>query len=105
MSPNELVSTAGLIAILSMTAMTYLMRVAGFWLMGHVPITARVRRMLEALPGSVVVAIVLPAAMKAGASAFVGLAAVIAVMIASRSQFLAVAAGVGVVALVRAFGI
>ena len=33
-----------------MAAATYLMRVGGFWLMGHVPLTARMRKMLEALP-------------------------------------------------------
>ena len=43
-------------AILAMGAVTYSIRAGGFWLMGHVPLTARVRRMLEALPGTVVVA-------------------------------------------------
>ena len=59
MSPSD--GEAGILAaILTMAAATYAMRAGGFWLMGHVPLTARVRRMLEALPGSVVVATVLP---------------------------------------------
>ena len=46
MSRNELFSSAAVGAILAMAAATYLMRVGGFWLMGHVPLTARMRRML-----------------------------------------------------------
>jgi len=42
--------------ILAMALATYFTRVAGFWLMAHVPMTARVRRMLETLPGAIVVA-------------------------------------------------
>ena len=52
--------------ILAMAVATYLTRVSGFWLMGHVPLTARLRRMLEALPGAVVAATVLPIVMKTG---------------------------------------
>jgi uncharacterized membrane protein len=101
---NELFSWPAIAAILAMTAMTYLMRAGGFWLMAHVPITRRVRRMLEALPGSVVVAIVLPGVVKAGFPAYAGVAAVTAIMIATGNQFLGVFGAVGVVALVRYFG-
>ena len=31
-------------AILAMAIATYLTRISGFWLMGHVPLTARLRR-------------------------------------------------------------
>lgn len=105
MNANEFISTPAFIAILGMTAMTYLMRAGGFWLMAHVPITQRVRRMLEALPGSVVVAIVLPGIVKAGLPAYAGLAGVLAIMIATGNQFLGVAVGVGLVALARYFGL
>ncbi len=43
-------------AILAMAVATYAMRATGFWLMARVPVTPRLRRMLDALPGSVVVA-------------------------------------------------
>ena len=39
--------------ILAMALATYFTRVAGFWLMAHVPMTVRVRRMLETLPGAI----------------------------------------------------
>lgn len=101
---NELFSGPAIAAILAMTAMTYLMRAGGFWLMAHVPITQRVRRMLEALPGSVVVAIVLPGVVKSGISGYAGIAAVIALMAMTGNQFLGVFGAVGLVALVRYFG-
>jgi len=105
MNPNEWFSGPAIAAILGMTAMTYLMRAGGFWLMGHVPITPRVRRMLDALPGSVVVAIVLPAVVKSGLSAYAGIVGVIAMMIATGNQFLAIGFGVGTVILVRYLGL
>ena len=43
-----------LAAIAAMAAATYSMRAGGFWLMTHVPLTPFVRRMLAALPGSVI---------------------------------------------------
>ena len=58
--------SAPFIAILAMALATYLTRVAGFWLMGHVPMTPRVRRMLETLPGAIVVATVVPLVVKGG---------------------------------------
>lgn len=62
-------------AILAMTATTYFCRSVGYFLMGYVPLTVRVRRGLEALPGAVVVSIVIPGAIAAGPA---GVAAVLA---------------------------
>ena len=90
-----------LVAIVAMAAATLLMRALGFWLMGYVPLTARVRRMLEALPGSIVVAAVLPIAAKSGPVVMIAIAAALAAMIARRNELLAMAAGVAVAALAR----
>jgi uncharacterized membrane protein len=89
-------------AILAMAVATYLSRAGGFWLMGHVRITPRVRRMLDALPGALVAALVVPLAVRSGPAAMLALAAAAGVMIASRNEFLAVAAGVAVAAGLRA---
>jgi uncharacterized membrane protein len=94
-----------LLAILVMAIATMLMRIGGFWLMAHVPLTARVRRMLEALPGSIVVAIVLPIVAKSGPVAVLAIVAAAAVMFLRRNAFLAVAAGMMVAALARYAGI
>jgi uncharacterized membrane protein len=90
------------LAILAMAAATYPMRAGGFWLMGHVPLTPRVQRMLEALPGSVVVATVLPIVAREGVSAALAIIAAAAVMLLWRRDFLAVLGGMAMAVLVRA---
>jgi len=94
-----------LAAILAMAAATYLMRAGGFWLMAHIPMTRRVRQMLEALPGSIVAATVLPVAVKSGPSGLTAIAAVALVMALRGNEFLAIAAGLLVAAALRACGL
>ncbi len=91
--------------LLAMAALTLVLRLAGFWMMAHVPLTGRVRRMLEALPGSVIMATVLPVAVKGGPVTMLAVAAALAVMILRRNDFLAVATGMAVAAGLRAFGV
>jgi uncharacterized membrane protein len=91
-------------AILAMALTTHLIRFGGYWMMGHVPLTPRIRRMLDALPGSVVAATILPIVAKSGAPAMLAIVAVVAVMAWRRNDFLAVAVGIGLVALARAGG-
>ena len=57
------------LVIAAMAAVTYLTRIGGFIVMGYVPLTRRVRAFLQALPGAVVVAIVLPIVVKDGGPA------------------------------------
>jgi uncharacterized membrane protein len=95
----------GLLAIVVMAATTFAMRAVGFWAMGHFPLTLRRRRMLEALPGSIVTAAVLPIAAKSGWAAVLAIAAALAVMIVYRNELLAIGVGVLVAALARSGGI
>jgi uncharacterized membrane protein len=95
----------GLVAIVVMAATTFVMRAVGFWAMGHVPLTPRMRRMLEALPGSIVAAAVLPIAAKSGPSALLAIATAITVMVLWRHELLAIGVGVVVAALARGSGI
>ena len=104
MSTTEPASLA-VLAIVVMAGATYLMRAGGFWMMGHVPLTARVRRMLEALPGSIVAAIVLPIVVKSGPAAVVAIAAAAAIMIVRRNELLAIAVAVALAAMARSAGI
>ena len=99
----ELGAYGTLAAILAMAAATYAMRAGGFWLMGHVPLTPRVRRMLEALPGAVVVATVLPIAVREGLPAALAIAAACAAMVVRRNDLFAVLVGMAVAALTRAW--
>jgi uncharacterized membrane protein len=92
-------------AIAAMAAVTYAMRAGGFWIMGRVPLTARVQRMLAALPGSIVAATVLPLMVNGGAVVGLAVGAGVAVMLTLRNDFLAVAAGMVVAAIARAAGL
>lgn len=91
-------------AIAAMTAVTAFSRFAGFWMMGRVTLTPRILRMLEALPGSVVAALIVPVVAKDGLPAGVAMVAVALLMIWRRNEFLALAAGIAVAAGIRALG-
>jgi uncharacterized membrane protein len=101
---NDPVEPGVLLAILAMAGATYLTRISGFWLMSYVPLTPRLRRMLSALPGSVVVATVLPIVVRGGAPAVLAVVVCLVVMMTRRNEFLAVAAGMGAAAGARALG-
>jgi uncharacterized membrane protein len=70
--------------------------------MGYVPLTRRVRAFLQALPGAVVVAIVLPIAVNGGLPAALAMVITLAVMAWRKNDLLAVVCGVAAAALVRA---
>lgn len=90
--------------IAAMALATYFTRVVGFWAMGHVPMTLRVRRMLETLPGAIVVATIVPLMVRAGVPGLIGIAVTFASMVLRRNEFLAVALGMASVSLARALG-
>jgi uncharacterized membrane protein len=100
---NDLGGAGTLAAILAMAAVTYPMRAGGYWLMAQVPLTARLRRVLEALPGAVVVATVLPILVREGLPAVLAIAAAGVAMMIRRNDFLAVIAGMTVAAAARAW--
>ena len=93
------------LAILAMAAATYACRASGALLMRRVRLTPRVERALRALPGSIIVATVLPIAAQSGLSAFAGLSANLAVMSATRSDLAALAGGLAAVMLARGAGL
>jgi uncharacterized membrane protein len=93
------------LAILAMTVATYLCRASGVVLMSRVRITPRVERALRALPGSIVMATILPIASDGGVPAIAGLAATVAVMSLARIELPAIAAGLGTIGLLRALGL
>ena|SRR5690349_14992530 len=100
-----MIEPLGALAIVAMAATVLLIRAGGFWLMGHVTVTPRVRRMLEALPGSIVAAIVLPVIAKIGPVAAIAAVAAAALMILVRNELVAVIAGVLVGVAARAAGL
>ena len=73
--------------------------------MGHVPMTRRVRRMLEVLPGAIMVATVVPLIVaRRRAVALIAVAVALASMILRRNEFLAVGLGLAFARAGRATG-
>jgi len=104
-SADLLAGPAGSVAAIGlMAAVTYLCRVSGVLLMSRVRMTPAVERGLRALPGSIVVAIVLPVGVQAGPSALAGLAASVLAMRFVGHELAALVAGLSVVAALRALG-
>lgn len=91
-------------AILASALVTYLIRIGGYWLMGRLPIGPRMARALEALPGSIFVAAVLPIAVRAGAPGIAAALAAGLTMLIARRDWLAIFLGLGAGALTRAAG-
>jgi uncharacterized membrane protein len=102
---NNLVRGDVMLAIAVMTAVTVALRLGGFWLMGYVTVTPRVRRMLAALPGSVIAAAVLPVVALEGTVALLAVLAAMLAMYLTRSDIVAVLVGVAIAALARFSGL
>ena len=92
-------------AISGMMLATYACRAGGFWLMEHVPLTARVKRGLAALPGSIVMAIVIPLSLRGGLPAAIGITLAFLTMLRVRNEFISLLVGLGAVAAARAAGL
>jgi uncharacterized membrane protein len=101
---NEALTHGPLIAILAMAAATLATRFAGYWLMGHIPMTRRVRRCLEILPGAIMAAIVVPIVAKVGVVALFAIIVAMVSMILRRNEFVAVGFALVTAALLRAYG-
>jgi uncharacterized membrane protein len=101
---SEFLRSDVMIAFAVMTAVTVASRLGGYWLMGYVTVTPRVRRMLDALPGSIIVAAALPVAVNGGAVVMFAIMAALVVTVIRRNDFMAVITGMTVAALARAIG-
>jgi uncharacterized membrane protein len=88
-----------------MAAATYLTRVSGYWLMGHIPMTRRVRRCLEVLPGAIMAATIVPIVAKVGPVALIAVAVALVSMIIKRNEFIAAGLALVAVSLARAYGL
>ena len=92
------------LAVAAMALATYACRAGGVVLMSRVRLTAPIERALRALPGSIVVATVLPIALKAGVPALLGVAAALTIMSLTRHELPALITGLAAVSLARAAG-
>lgn len=92
-------------AILVMAVATALNRAGGFLMMRLIPVTPRVRRVLDCLPGAVLVALLAPGAVHGDLAMAGGLAAAFAATRLTGSDLAAVVAAMAVAAGMRAAGL
>ena len=92
------------LAIAAMTLVTFLCRIAGVVVMSRVRITPRIERGLRALPGSIILATILPVVIDNDWPAMIALAAAIIVMALTRIDIVGLLAGLGTLAVIRALG-
>ncbi len=95
------VESTFLLALLGMGLASFACRISGFLLMGYVRITPRVEAALKAIPLSVMVGIVTPAATSGKLPELLGLLAVGLTMKLARKDLAAAVAGAATVALAR----
>ncbi len=91
-------------AIFAMAAVTLLLRMSGYWIVGRFALTPRVRRGLEALPLALFAATIVPLAIKGGPAGWIATPIVAAIMFLTRSELLALLAGIGAATLIRSAG-
>ncbi|MEP9354498.1 AzlD domain-containing protein [Xanthobacter sp. KR7-65] len=94
-----------LAAILVMAGVTLINRTSGFLMMRLIPVTPRVRRVLDCLPGAVLVALLAPGAVHGDLAMAAGLAAALIAARLTRSDVVAVVAAMVVAAGLRASGL
>ncbi|AXS42426.1 AzlD domain-containing protein [Breoghania sp. L-A4] len=95
---------AALAAFAAMGLVTFSMRAGGYWLMGRLPMTDRLRRGLQALPGALIVATIVPVALQKGIPASICMLVTALAMAIVRRDLVAVIAGLAAAALLRHFG-
>ena len=91
-----------LLAIGGMSVVTYLTRIGGIWAMAFVPMSPRVEAMLRALSGSVLVALVLPAAINGGPVFQLAAVAAAGITAWTRRSLLAMGCAIVLAAALRA---
>jgi uncharacterized membrane protein len=92
------------LAIAAMTLVTFLCRIAGVVVMSRVRLTPRIERGLRALPGSIILATILPVVIDNGLPAIIALTAAVVAMAVTRIDIVGLLVGLGTLSIIRAFG-
>lgn len=102
---NVETSGTGLVIIIAaMALVTLATRWGGVFVMSFVPLGYRVRLFIQAMSGSVLIAIIAPMALEGDMAARLALLTTLVVILLTRKQLLAIAAGILVAAMVRELG-
>ncbi|RUO44381.1 branched-chain amino acid transporter [Aliidiomarina taiwanensis] len=92
-----------LVLIALMALVTLATRLGGVYIMSLVPLKPRVQRFIQAMSGSVLIAILAPMALAGDAAARFAMLATIVVMLVVKKPLIAISCGVLAAALFRAY--
>lgn len=92
------------VAILAAAFITYFLRFSGLLLAGRMPETGRFKTFMGALPGTILLSLVIPPAIAGGGWSWVATACTAIVSWRTGNVFLAMIIGVAIVALSRLHG-
>lgn len=98
---NSLFIENGIIAISAASIITYAFRLGGLLLADRLPRTGPLKRFLDALPGTILVSLVVPSALNSGWQGLIGVGACLGIFAKTRNLLLTMASGVICVYLIR----
>lgn len=89
------------LVITAAALVTYSLRLGGLLLAGRLPKTGRFRKFMDALPGTILLSLIIPSAMAAGFWGWVATACTALCSLLTGNVFLSMIVGVAIVALSR----
>ena len=98
---NTLFIENGLIAILAASIITYSFRFGGLLVADHLPKTGPLRYFFNALPGTILVSLVVPSAANAGWQGLIGVAVCLGIYFRTKNLLLTMISGVLTVYAIR----
>ena len=98
---NTLFIENGLTAILAASIITYAFRFGGLLLADRLPQTGSLRNLFDALPGTILVSLVVPSAANTGWQGLIGVAACLGIYFKTKNLLLTMISGVLTVYLIR----
>ena len=96
------IEVSSITALIVLALATYLTRIGGVLIMSRIGMTRRIERGLDALAGSVLIAIVVPATMAGDMAAKLAVVTAVGLALLTRNNIAAMGSGLAVAALTRA---
>lgn len=92
------------LSILGAAAVTYSLRIGGLLLAGKLPKTGRFKRFMDALPGTILLSLIVPAALAAGPIGWIATVCTGLCSLKTGNVFLSMVVGIVIVAVGRLYG-
>ena len=92
------------IVIAAAAVVTYSLRLGGLLLAGRLPKTGRFKRFMDALPGTILLSLIIPAALAGGLWGIIATACTALCSLKTGNVFISMILGVVIVAVSRWFG-